>query len=118
MRPAAEMHIEYEPYITERFRPQSGQSGNVERLEDRVNADPVAAAGCNAKGARPVAQPRQIAGPTGAAASRHNNSQPSNENPRVRYHARHESIIRHSEKRLEKGSERRGWVRHGLKKAP
>src|SRR4029453_10464713 len=62
--------------------PQSGQSRNVERLEDRVNADPVAAAGCNAKGARPVAQPRQIAGPTGAAESGHNNSQPSNEHPR------------------------------------
>ena len=42
MRPAAEMHIEYEAGITERFGPQSGQSRNVKRLEDRVNADPVA----------------------------------------------------------------------------
>src|ERR1019366_4605762 len=39
---AAEVHIEYEPWITERLRPQSGQSGDVERLEDRVNTDPVA----------------------------------------------------------------------------
>ncbi len=39
---SAEVHIEHEPWITERIRPQSGQSGDVERLENRVNTDPVA----------------------------------------------------------------------------
>jgi hypothetical protein len=39
---AAQVHIEHEPWITERFRLQSGQPGDVERLENRVNTDPVA----------------------------------------------------------------------------
>jgi hypothetical protein len=37
-----EVHIEYEPRIPERCRPQSGQSGDVERFKDWVNTDPVA----------------------------------------------------------------------------
>ncbi len=36
------MHIEHEPRIAKRLRTQSRQPGDIERLEDRVDADPVA----------------------------------------------------------------------------
>jgi hypothetical protein len=37
----AEVHGEYELWITARLRPQPGKSGDVKCLEDRVNSDPV-----------------------------------------------------------------------------
>ena len=37
----SEMHVKDEPQLTKRLRPDSGDLRDVDRLENRVNADPV-----------------------------------------------------------------------------